>query len=74
MYTKSEQKKKQDTFKNWPLIKNPQFLSNPYETSGYDIFKEKSTKSCFGELLSQESFKSRTCDSIEKPWRLKLMF
>ena len=28
---KSEQKK-QDTFKNWPLIKNPQFLSNPYET------------------------------------------
>ena len=28
---KSEQKK-QDTFKNWPLIKNPQFLSNLHET------------------------------------------
>ena len=24
--------KKQDTFKNWPLIKNLQFLSNPHET------------------------------------------
>ena len=28
---KSEEKK-QDTFKNWPLIKNPQFLSYPHET------------------------------------------
>ena len=28
---KSEEKK-QDTFKNWPLIKNPQFLSNLSET------------------------------------------
>ena len=25
---------KQDTFKNWPLIKNPQFLSNHHETRG----------------------------------------
>ena len=24
--------KKRDTFKYWPLIKNPQFLSYPYET------------------------------------------
>ena len=24
--------KKQDTFKKWPLVKNPQFLSNLYET------------------------------------------
>ena len=24
--------KKQDTFKNWPLIKNPQFLAYPHET------------------------------------------
>ena len=31
IYLKSEQKK-QDTLKNWPLIKNPQFSSNPYET------------------------------------------
>ena len=29
---KSEAKKKRDTFKNWPLIKNPQFLSYPHET------------------------------------------
>ena len=28
---KSEAKKR-DTFKNWPLIKNLQFLSNPHET------------------------------------------
>ena len=28
---KSEAKKR-DTYKNWPLIKNPQFLSYPYET------------------------------------------
>ena len=28
---KSEQKKP-DTSKSWPLIKNPQFLSNPHET------------------------------------------
>ena len=28
---KSEQKKR-ETSKSWPLIKNPQFLSNPYET------------------------------------------
>ena len=41
---------------------------------GDDFFKGKLSQSCFGELLSQESFKSRTCDSIEKPWRLKLMF
>ena len=27
---RSEQKKP-DTSKSWPLIKNPQFLSNPYE-------------------------------------------
>ena len=24
--------KKRDTFKNWPLIKNPQFLSYPHKT------------------------------------------
>ena len=24
--------KKQDVFKNWPLIENPHFLSNLYET------------------------------------------
>ena len=28
---KSEEKKR-DMFKNWPLIKNPHFLSNPHET------------------------------------------
>ena len=28
---KSEQKKR-DTFKNWPLIRDPQFSFNPYET------------------------------------------
>ena len=27
-----EQKKKQDKFKNWPLIKNSQVLVNPFET------------------------------------------
>ena len=27
--TKKSEKKKQQTFKNWPLIKNPQFLSYP---------------------------------------------
>ena len=30
-FIKSEQKKR-DTLKDWPLIKNPQFSSNPYET------------------------------------------
>ena len=29
---KSEQKNRH-TYKSWPLVKNPQFLSNPYETS-----------------------------------------
>ena len=24
--------KKGPTFKNWPIVKNPQFLSNPHET------------------------------------------
>ena len=28
---KSEEKKR-DTFKNWPLIKNPQFFSYPHKT------------------------------------------
>ena len=28
---RSEQNK-QDMFKNWPVIKSPQFLYNPYET------------------------------------------
>ena len=28
---KSEEKKR-DTFKNWPLVKNPHFLSDPHET------------------------------------------
>ena len=27
-------KEKLHTFKNWPLIKNSQFLSNPFETLG----------------------------------------
>ena len=26
------EQKKLDTLKNWPLIENPQFSSNPYET------------------------------------------
>ena len=26
------EEKKQDTFKNWPLIKNSQFFSHPHET------------------------------------------
>ena len=26
-------KKNPDTLKNWPLVKNPQFVSNPHETS-----------------------------------------
>ena len=30
-FIKSEEKKR-DTFKNWPLIKNPQFLAYPHET------------------------------------------
>ena len=30
--TKSKSKKNPDTLKNWPLVKNPQFLSNPHET------------------------------------------
>ena len=31
VYLKSEEKKR-DTFKNWPLIKDPHFLSDPHET------------------------------------------
>ena len=37
MDVKSESKKR-DTFKNWPLMKNSQFLSNPHETHEVIIF------------------------------------
>ena len=49
-FVKSEAKKR-DTLKNWPLIKNPQFLSNPHETLGQRSL-------VFQESLSQNFIKN----------------
>ena len=37
-YIKCEEKTRH-TFKNWPLIKNPQFLSYPHETENYHLMR-----------------------------------
>ena len=61
---KSEEKKR-DMFKNWPLIENPQDLSNPHETLSkclsheviiFTKFHEGQTKIVNGDFLNVSCF------------------